>query len=153
LTLSEALFLCTDTFSPRLEPLASIAMRWRHDTQLMTKSPPTLTANSSELPQGRNEVSLVGAVSSIPISKTLPSGDVVVEFRIVIDRASKRPSPRREVDSLEIAVWKARYRKSALRLEPGDWVEISGSVHRRFWTSAAGLASRWQIEADVLHKL
>ena len=135
--------------------------------KLDTKGKESASARgASVIPQGKNEVFLIGTISSVPITKTLPSGDEVVEFRLVIDREKRRePRPqaatqnsetrkaRREVDSLEIAVWKARVRKSALRLTPGDWVEISGSVHRRFWTSAGGLASRWQIEANLLRKL
>ena len=130
----------------------------------------------SEVRVGRNEVSLEGAVSSSPVTKTLPSGDEVVEFRIVIDRLrSNKPiqsrrlvtdeadeedsgevktrKARREVDSLEIAAWRSRERRMALKLQPGDWVSIQGSVHRRFWTSPRGLASRWQIEAELLKKI
>ncbi len=100
----------------------------------------------------RNEVLLAGRVSSAPVERELPSGDHVLEFRIVIDRAHSR-SEKREVDTLDIAVWSAKVRRSAQRLAVDDWVEIIGSVRRRFWKSPSGVASRWQVEASQLHKL
>ena len=100
----------------------------------------------------RNEVFLQGRVTSEPIEKQLPSGDSVVEFRIVIDRPRSR-STKREVDTLDIAVWLAKPRRRALTLAPDDWVAIDGSVRRRFWRAPTGVASRWQVEASQLRRL
>ena len=100
----------------------------------------------------RNEVSLEGRVSSLPIEKQLPSGDLVVEFRIVIDRRESR-GKKREVDTLDIAVWLAKPRRSARSLKIDDWVAVEGAVRRRFWKGPSGLASRWQVEANHLHRL
>ena len=118
--------------------------------------------SSSELAShpGINAVELQGRISAPPTTKLLPSGDEVVEFRIIIDRVSRnrgsksaRGGSRREVDVLEIAAWKARERRLALSLKPGEWVHVMGSVHRRFWSTPAGLASRWQVEVDLLKRL
>ena len=100
----------------------------------------------------RNEVFLEGRVSNQPQERVLPSGDVVVEFRIVVDRSQSR-GKKREVDTLDIAVWLAATRKRALRLGIDDWVSIEGAVRRRFWQAPTGLASRWQVEASQLRKL
>jgi len=100
----------------------------------------------------RNEVFLEGRVSNQPQERVLPSGDVVVEFRVVIDRSQNR-GKKREVDTLDIAVWSATTRKRALRLGVDDWVSIDGAVRRRFWQAPTGLASRWQVEASQLRKL
>lgn len=102
-----------------------------------------------------NEVFLVGRVTSEALSKILPSGDQVVEFRVVIDRAkaSRVRIEKREVDSLDIAAWSAKSRKKALSIKVGDWVEIHGAVRRRFWQAPTGLASRWQVEADEIRRL
>ena len=99
-----------------------------------------------------NEVFLVGRVTSKALSKILPSGDQVVEFRIVIDRAKSARVKRekREVDSLDIAAWSAKSRKRALSIEVGEWVQIHGAVRRRFWQAPTGLASRWQVEAEEI---
>ena len=133
-----------------------------------------------------NHVELVGRLSAPAIERELPSGDRVVEFRLVIGRElvatprrsvtpanqnkssrlkqrdstprkislqkNQEPlvkvrSPRREVDTLDIAVWGSRLRKRALALRADDWVQVTGAVRRRFWQAPYGLASRWQVEA------
>ncbi|MEJ0014577.1 MAG: single-stranded DNA-binding protein [Actinomycetota bacterium] len=106
----------------------------------------------SVLRNPRNEVYLEGRVSNLPTQKQLPSGDTVVEFRIVIDRRTKRGT-KREVDTLDVAVWLAKSRKSALSLCVDDWVAVEGAVRRRFWKAPTGLASRWQVEASQLRRL
>ena len=102
--------------------------------------------------QPKNEVFLVGRVTSLAVEKLLPSGDRVVEFRVVIGREKSRGS-KKEVDSLDIAAWSSRTRKAALSLKIDTWVEIKGSVRRRFWRAPTGLASRWQVEAGEVVRL
>ena len=106
----------------------------------------------SVLRNPRNEVFLEGRVSNLPVEKQLPSGDTVVEFRVVIDRRKSR-GDRREVDTLDVAVWLSSPRKRALTLQVDDWVAIEGAVRRRFWKAPTGLASRWQVEASQLRRL
>jgi single-strand DNA-binding protein len=95
-----------------------------------------------------NSVILRGRVSSFGVEKILPSEDRVVEFRLVLNRDS-RPG----VDVLDIGAWNSKARRKALTLKIDDWVEIEGSIHRRFWQSGHGLASRWQIEASEISKI
>jgi single-strand DNA-binding protein len=71
-----------------------------------------------------NDVVLRGRVSREAIEKELPSGDKVVEFRVI-----------------------------ALTLKAEEWVEVSGSIHRRFWSAPTGLASRWQVEAVEISRI
>jgi single-strand DNA-binding protein len=99
-----------------------------------------------------NEVVLVGRVNAAAKSKELPSGDRVVEFRLIVDRAASR-GKKREVDTLDIAAWSASARKSALAIKPDQWVEVRGAVRRRFWQAPHGLASRWQVEAITITRL
>ena len=99
-----------------------------------------------------NEVLLVGRVNAAAKSKGLPSGDRVVEFRLIVDRAAAR-GKKREVDTLDIAAWSASARKSALAIKPDQWVEVRGAVRRRFWQAPHGLASRWQVEAITITRL
>ena len=100
----------------------------------------------------RNEVFLLGRVSSAPVERVLPSGDTVVEFRIVVTRSQPRSSTR-EIDTLDIAAWSARARSTALKIRADTWVEVDGAVRRRFWQAPTGLASRWQVEASAIRRL
>jgi single-stranded DNA-binding protein len=104
--------------------------------------------DESEIDYSLNDLLLRGRVSAQATSKELPSGDKVVEFRLIITR-----SEREGVDTLDIAAWSAKSRKIALTLKGDEWIEVSGSIHRRFWQSPTGVASRWQIEADEILRL
>ena len=106
------------------------------------------TPEDEEIDYSLNDVLLRGRVSQAATTKELPSGDKVVEFRLIVTR-----DVREGVDTLDIAAWSAKVRKVALSLREDEWVEISGSVHRRFWQAPSGVASRWQIEADEILRL
>ena len=95
-----------------------------------------------------NDCLLRGRVSAQATDRELPSGEHVVEFRLIVTRAE-----REGVDTLDIAAWSAKSRRTALSLKPGEWVEVSGAVRRRFWQGPAGLASRWQIEGESITRL
>jgi single-strand DNA-binding protein len=95
-----------------------------------------------------NDVLLRGRVSQEAVEKVLPSGDKVVEFRLIVSRDKQAG-----VDTLDIGSWSAKSRRTALSLLPDEWVEISGSIHRRFWSSPTGLASRWQVEAAEISRI
>ena len=99
-----------------------------------------------------NEVRLVGRVTRLAVEKELPSGDKVVEFRVVIGRGKMR-NGKKEVDSLDIAAWSAKARRAALAVKIDSWIEVKGSVRRRFWRAPTGLASRWQVEASEVVRL
>jgi single-strand DNA-binding protein len=95
-----------------------------------------------------NDVVLRGRVSQEAVEKELPSGDKVVEFRLIVTREKQSG-----VDTLDIASWSAKSRRTALSLTPDEWIEVSGSIHRRFWSSPSGLASRWQVEALEISRI
>jgi len=119
-------------------------------TKSVVKKKPakSVPSEESEIDYSLNDLLLRGRVSAQATSKELPSGDKVVEFRLIVTRAE-----REGVDTLDIAAWSAKSRKIALTLEGDEWVEISGSIHRRFWQSPTGVASRWQIAADEIVRI
>jgi single-strand DNA-binding protein len=95
-----------------------------------------------------NDLVLRGRVSQEAIEKELPSGDKVVEFRLIVTRDKQSG-----VDTLDIGAWSSKARRTALTLTPDQWVEVSGSIHRRFWSGPTGLASRWQVEAVEITRI
>ena len=95
-----------------------------------------------------NDLLLRGRVSQEAIEKELPSGDKVVEFRLIVTR-----DKRSGVDTLDIGSWSAKARRVALTLKADEWIEVSGSIHRRFWSAPTGLASRWQVEAVEISRI
>jgi len=101
-----------------------------------------------EIDYSLNDLLLRGRVSVPATEKELPSGDKVVEFRLIVSRVE-----RTGVDTLDIAAWTSKMRRSALTLKEGEWIEITGSIHRRFWSGPSGVASRWQVEAAEITRL
>jgi len=99
---------------------------------------------------GVNEVRLVGRVSAAPESKQLPSGDVVVQLRVVVGRP---PSERKtHVDTIDVSCWTASARRAALRQHEGDLVEVSGALRRRFFRAGASTQSRYDVEAVTVRR-
>jgi single-strand DNA-binding protein len=101
-------------------------------------------------PEARNEVWLTGRVGGAPEERALPSGDVLVSFRVVVGRP---PPPRgsvREraptVDTIDCAAWRRDVRRVVLGWSAGDVVEVTGALRRRFWRAGAGAASRTEVE-------
>ncbi|WP_036490693.1 MULTISPECIES: single-stranded DNA-binding protein [Nocardioides] len=94
-----------------------------------------------------NSVRLVGRISGVAEEKTLPSGSVIVAFRVVIDRPPGHESGQR-VDTLECTAWTARVRRSVRTWRQGDLVEVDGAVRRRFYATPVGKASRVEIEVS-----
>ena len=99
--------------------------------------------------QDRNEVCLVGRVSSEPESRELPSGDALWLFRLVVRRPGAGASgsgSRQTVDVLDCCAWTSRAQRTVKGWREGDHVELEGAVRRRFFRTGAGTASRFEIE-------
>lgn len=93
-----------------------------------------------------NEVRLVGRVSGTVEQRELPSGDLVVQLRVVVPRVGTDHGSAR-VDTIDVACWTARVRRSALRLTTDSVVEVDGALRRRFFRAGAATASRYEVEA------
>jgi single-strand DNA-binding protein len=92
----------------------------------------------------RNEVAVAGRLAAAAVYKQLPSGDEIVTWRLIVDRATKDAS--RKVDLVDCTAFAARVRRQALDWTAGDVIEVSGALRRRFWRGAGGLQSRCEVE-------
>lgn len=100
----------------------------------------------------RNTVLVSGRLAAAALQRTLPSGDELTSFRLVV----RRPEPRRRgpaVDTLDCVTWRGDVRRALGRWQPGDLVQVEGSLHRRFWRSPTGPASRTEIEVVRARRL
>ncbi len=108
----------------------------------------------------------------------MPSGDEVVQFRVVIRRppAKKRPAratpegagqgsgastgtssgtssvTRTQVDTIDVACWSASSRRAARRFTEGDVVEVQGALRRRFYRAGPATVSRYEVEAATVRR-
>ena len=103
-----------------------------------------------------NQVVLVGRVSAAPESRELPSGDTVVNFRVVVDRPPARTSKetaRRQVDVIDVACWSRRTQRSAGSLDADTQVRVEGALRRRFFSAGDARASRYEVEAERIARV
>ena len=122
-----------------------------------------------------NSVRLVGRVSAEPEHRELPSGDELVQLRVIVVRparptraarasgggrgsaaaagAGESGAPRAQVDTIDVTCWTAGTRRSAARLQPGQVVEVHGALRRRFFKAGAVTQSRYEVEASLLRRV
>ena len=91
---------------------------------------------------------LRGRLSAAPEERTLPSGDTVWTFRVVVGRPPREDPPRARVDALECAAWTARVRRSVATWREGDVVEVAGALRRRFYKAGGATVSRVEVEVE-----
>jgi single-strand DNA-binding protein len=103
-----------------------------------------------------NEVRLVGRLAADPEERELPSGDVLVVFRLVVTRT---PDPRApggrlgpSVDTLDCAAWRRSAQRVLQSCRLGDVLEVSGALRRRFWRGEHGAASRSEVEVLTVRR-
>jgi single-strand DNA-binding protein len=99
--------------------------------------------------EARNEVVLRGRVSGEPHERTLPSGSVLVSFRVVLSR-QRTPmtvSSKTVSDWIECTAWGARVRRQAASWRDGDQVEVRGALRRRYLKGGRNQSS---VEVEML---
>ena len=99
-----------------------------------------------EEPGTVNLVRLVGRLSQDPQQRTLPSGDELWTFRVVVPRTGPPVQARATVDALDCTAWSGRCRRTVSSWRAGDLVEVSGAVRRRFFNTGSGVVSRVEVE-------
>jgi single-strand DNA-binding protein len=95
-----------------------------------------------------NEVRLTGRLTSGPEERTLPSGDVIVTFRMSMARGATPMSrgSRQRSDWVDCVVFGGRCRRTVCGWRAGDRVSVEGALRRRFYRSGDGSATRLEVE-------
>jgi single-strand DNA-binding protein len=111
--------------------------------------PEKIAAAASATPDrpARNEVTLCGRVAAPAEERELPSGDSLMTARIIVDRdAAARSHSAQLVDTIDCVAWLARVQRTMRAWQPGDVVQIEGSIRRRFFRTSGGPGSRVEVE-------
>lgn len=95
-----------------------------------------------------NHCTFQGRLSGAPIERMLPSGDVIVVFRLVVPRTNQT-----RVDTIDCAVSMAKLRRAVLRLGAGTELSVEGQLQRRFWRIPSGVASRYEVQASAVQRV
>lgn len=94
-----------------------------------------------------NLVDLIGEVSEVPTEVTLPSGEEIIEIRLVVSPTGSSKS------SLDVTVRDRSLMRRARGLKAGNTIAVQGELRRRFWRSGGSISTRLDIEADSLEKV
>lgn len=94
-----------------------------------------------------NDVVLIGHLTGIPTERELPSGEVVVNFRLAVPRAESGS------DTIDVAVRAGRLRRTALALKSAHRIRVVGALRHRFFRAGGALMSRYEVEAQVVERL
>jgi single-strand DNA-binding protein len=92
----------------------------------------------------RNEILVVGRVTSTATKRELPSGDVILTVRVTVDRDGEDG-----YDVVNCTAWTARMQKTVGSWARGDVVEVVGALRSRYWrgpTGALGSASDVEVQ-------
>lgn len=106
-----------------------------------------------------NHVKLTGRVSSAPKERELPSGDLILAFRIVVPRTAKRVGAKRRaktkqsVDVFDCTAWSVRSRRTAARFGVDDQVTVTGELRRSFRSSGTRTTSFVGIDIDTCSRV
>ena len=112
-----------------------------HPTRPSAPSPASRsTADRGDRPHCNLAV-VCGSLSSDPMARELPSGDVVHTYEVTVR------SPDGPADTIPVARFGGR-RPPALRA--GDEVVVTGRVRRRFFRAGGATASRTEVVADAV---
>jgi single-strand DNA-binding protein len=95
----------------------------------------------------RNEIVLVGRVTSPAAERVLPSGDTITSWRLTVDRDGGAG-----FDVVDCTAWAARTKRSAASWQKGDVVEVTGALRRRFWRAAGAVASAYDVEVHTARR-
>lgn len=98
------------------------------------------------------DVHLIGRMGGGAGERELPSGDRVSTFTVVIDRPPRRGS-RVTVDAIPCQAFPARLRARVARLDPGTFVEVEGTLRRRFWRAGSSLGSALELDVRSIRAL
>jgi single-strand DNA-binding protein len=95
----------------------------------------------------RNDVVLCGRLAAPAEQRELPSGDVLLTARIIVDRdQSAQAKSRQRVDTIDCVAWQPRVHRTMRSWQSGDVVQIDGALRRRFYRGPAGAVSRTEVE-------
>ena len=118
-----------------------------------TRTAPTAAVAGADRPIGTNEVTLVGRLAGEIKEITLPSGDVLSSFRVVVPRTEATRTGGAKVDTIDCVATAAGVRRSIERRSAGDAVLVVGALRRRFFRAAGSVASRYEVAATKVTRV
>lgn len=112
-----------------------------------------LMVKELDIPHSENSVTLVGRLGATVSERELPSGDNVTSFSVIVDRPPRDRRGKTTVDSIPCQTFSVSIGARVFRLEPGDWIQVTGALRRRFWRSSESAQSALEVQATSVRKV
>lgn len=99
-----------------------------------------------------NTVCLRGRLAAVPVERGMPSGDTMVQFRLVVPRncdAGRRDPRSPTVDTIDCVSWNPQALGGWIDWQAGELISVSGCLRRRFWRAGPSIASRYEVEVHT----
>lgn len=114
-----------------------------------------MTQTEVDDPPGENTVALRGRLTSAPLERELPSGDVILTFRLTMPRVRTAMTTRsaQRSDWVDCVAWNGRIRRSIARWRVGDQVQVEGALRRRFFRTGSGASTRVEVEVLTARRI
>ncbi|PRX90942.1 single-stranded DNA-binding protein [Allonocardiopsis opalescens] len=110
-------------------------------------------ANGEEPIAHRNELVLVGRLTTDPGRRELPSGDQLTTWRLSVRRASGAPGRPNRYDSVTCVTFDPVLGAKVCEWRMGDEVRVEGALRRRFWRSVSARVSVHEVEVAGVERL
>lgn len=114
-----------------------------------------MTQTEVDDPPGENTVALRGRLTSAPLERELPSGDVILTFRLTMPRSRTAMTARsaQRSDWVDCVAWNGRTRRSVASWRVGDQVQVEGALRRRFFRTGSGASTRVEVEVLTARRI
>ncbi|MFF0247552.1 single-stranded DNA-binding protein [Streptosporangium sandarakinum] len=99
----------------------------------------------------RNEVVLAGRLPEAASVRKLRSGSALTRWRLIVRRQQR--DRRTQVDTIPCASFVPEVALAAAGWLPGDMVEVTGSLRRRWWGDDGSKASGYEVEVHSVRHL
>ncbi len=96
--------------------------------------------------QHSNEVHLVGRLGGTVEERELPSGTMITNFSVIVDRPAKEIYGRTKVDTIACQTTRSAVVSRISKSEAGATIEVIGALRRRFWRAGSALASATEVD-------
>lgn len=112
-----------------------------------------MNENTARSRPDRNEVALVGRLSGDVEIRTVPSGDEVASWRLVVRRPAGQSHPGATVDTIDCESFTKGVLRRSQTWTAGLRMEVEGTLRRRFWQTPAGARSRYVVDVSAARKV
>lgn len=118
------------------------------ETRARRAEPKASTSGAAGTAAGENAVLLRGRVSTAPERRELPSGSIIVTFRVTVPRNATpmTKGSRQTVDWLDCVAWGAGPQRTVSSWSLDDEVEVAGALRRRYYRGGQGTSTRLEVE-------